>query len=89
MNTKTITRHGIEAQLNPRRKRSRRAPASTSLLVPAVQAAEEIGVPYTTLRELTFRGEIPVLRLGTAWYFERGDIARFIERAKQRLGEHR
>ena len=67
--------------------RGSRTPAnSASVLVPAVQAAKDYGVPYTTLRDLTFRGEIPVVRLGTAWYFDRRDLARFIERSKERLG---
>ena len=46
-----------------------------SVLVRAMQAARQYGVPYTTLRDLALRGEIPVVRLGTAWYFDRRDLA--------------
>lgn len=55
-------------------------------LVAAKPGAAEIGVPYTSLRDAAFRGEIPVVRLGRAWYFERSDLARWVERNKQTLG---
>ncbi len=54
-------------------------------LVPAMTAARETGVPYTSLREAAFRGEIPVVRLGRAWYFERRDLDQWIDGAKERL----
>jgi excisionase family DNA binding protein len=56
-------------------------------LTGAKTAAKETGIPYTTLRDLAFRGEIPVVRLGRAWYFDRRDLARFIAGAKETLGE--
>lgn len=70
-------------------RRARAAADPASVLVPATQAAKQYGVPYTTLRDLAFRGEIPVVKLGTAWYFERRDLAHFIERTKECLGEGR
>jgi excisionase family DNA binding protein len=55
-------------------------------LASAVAAARELGIPYTTLRELALRGEIPVVRLGRAWYFERRDLDRLVEQSKERVG---
>ena len=51
-------------------------------LVPATRAARELGIPYTSLRDITFRGDIPVIKLGRAWYYDRRDLDRFIERSK-------
>jgi hypothetical protein len=56
-------------------------------LIPAKEAARQIGLPYTSLRDHVFRGAIPVFRSGRAWYFDRRDLARFIERSKEKLGE--
>ena len=49
-----------------------------SRLVRAKTAAAETGIPYTSLRDLAFRGEIPVLKVGKAWYFERRDLENWI-----------
>jgi excisionase family DNA binding protein len=46
--------------------------------------AREMGIPYTTLRDLAFRGELPVVRFGRAWYFDRRDLARLVATAKDR-----
>lgn len=57
-----------------------------SRLMPAKAAAREIGIPYTSLRDLALRGEIPVVRLGSrAWYFDRDDLARLIASHKETL----
>lgn len=56
-----------------------------SRLLAAKAAARETGIPYTSLRDLVLRGQLPVVRLGRAWYFDRGDLARFIESRKERL----
>ena len=56
-----------------------------SRLVPAKGAAQETGIPYTTLRDLVFREELPVVRLGRAWYFDRRDLERFINARKDRI----
>ena len=44
---------------------------AASRLVRAKTAAAETGIPYTSLRDLAFRGEILVLKVGRAWYFDR------------------
>jgi hypothetical protein len=56
-----------------------------SRLVSAKLASAEIGIPYTSLRDLVFRGEIPVLKVGKAWYFERRDLDNWIASHKERL----
>ena len=58
---------------------------TVSRLVPAKQAANEIGVPYTSLRQRVFNGELPVVKLGRAWYFKRADLEAFIERHTERV----
>lgn len=45
-------------------------------------AARESGLPYTTLRDLHFRGELPVVKVGRAWYVDARDLDRFIESNK-------
>jgi excisionase family DNA binding protein len=55
---------------------------SVGRLTSATEAAREYGIKYTTLRDLVFRGQIPVVRLGRAWYFDRRDLDRFIAAAK-------
>ena len=57
----------------------------TARLVPAKVASIETGIAYTTLRDLAFRGEIPVVRVGRAWYFERRDLEHWIASHKERL----
>jgi hypothetical protein len=60
-------------------------------LIPAKRAAAELGVPYSTLRDAGFRGDLPVVRIGkndrhSAWYFERRDLDNWIETRKERCG---
>ena len=57
-----------------------------SRLAPATRAAQETGIPYTSLRDLVYRGELPVVKIGRAWYFDRADLARFIDRGKETVG---
>jgi excisionase family DNA binding protein len=54
-------------------------------LVPAKKAAQDLGLPYTSLRLRVFNGELPVVRIGRAWYFKRTDLDAFIERQTQRF----
>ena len=54
-------------------------PDRPSVLVAARPAAAEYGLKYTSLRDLVFRGELPVVRIGRAWYFKRSDIERWID----------
>jgi len=54
-------------------------------LIPAKQAAAELGLPYTSLRRAAFNGLISVVRINRAWYFDRADLNAFIESRKERL----
>ena len=54
-------------------------------LVKAKPGAREYGLKYTSLRDIAHRGEIPVVRVGRAWYFDRRDIEAWIEQRKARL----
>jgi excisionase family DNA binding protein len=58
---------------------------SSSRLVSAKQAAALLGIPYTSLRDLTFRGEIAVVKFGRSWFFERADLDRLVESHKEKL----
>ena len=49
-------------------------------LVSAKAAADLTGIPYTSLRDHALQGDIPIVKIGRAWYFKRADLARFIER---------
>ena len=53
--------------------------------LPAKVASIETGIAYTTLRDLAFRGEIQVVRVGRARYFERRDLDQWIASHKERL----
>lgn len=64
---------------------SRRTTFPSARLVPAKVASIETGIAYTTLRDLAFRGEIPVVKVGRAWYFERRDLENWIVSHKERL----
>jgi hypothetical protein len=68
------------------RKRGPRHPAKpTSRLVPAQQAADEYGLPYTSLRKLHHIGQLPVVKLGRAWFVKRADLDALIERSTERM----
>lgn len=57
----------------------------TPRLVPAKQAADELGVPYTTLRTRVFSGDLPVVKVGRSWYFKRADLDAWVERRTERM----
>lgn len=58
---------------------------AASRLVRAKVAAAETGIPYTSsLRDLAFGGEIPVIKVGKAWYFDRRDLENWIATRKER-----
>jgi excisionase family DNA binding protein len=63
---------------------TRTNPHSTTRLVPAKGAARETGIPYSSLRDAVHRGELPVVKLASAWYFERRDLDNWIESLKER-----
>jgi len=56
----------------------------TPRLEPAKAASQRSGIPYGSLRDLAHRGELPVVRIGRAWYFDRRDIDNWIETRKER-----
>lgn len=66
-------------------RRPRKKAVRTSHMVGAMQAAQEWGLPYTTMRQLAFQGEFPVLKIGRAWYFRRLDLEAFITRHLRQL----
>jgi excisionase family DNA binding protein len=62
----------------------RRTTSPGAKLVTAKDASIETGIAYTTLRDLVFRGELPVVRIGRAWYFNRDDLDRWITEHTER-----
>lgn len=61
-----------------------------SRLIPLRRAAREIGIPYGSLRDAHFRGQLAIVRLGrqtryAAWYVERGELNRWIESRTERV----
>jgi excisionase family DNA binding protein len=62
------------------------APKTTSntpaRLINAKAAAREYGLSYSSLRNILYRGEIQVIRVGRAMYLERRDVDRWIETRK-------
>jgi len=56
----------------------------TPRLVAAKAASRTTGIPDGSLRDFAHRGELPVVRIGRAWYFERTDLDRLIESRKER-----
>jgi excisionase family DNA binding protein len=51
-------------------------------LIRATQAADEYGIPHSSLRDIVHRGELQVVRVGRRWYYERRDLDRWIEAQK-------
>ena len=67
-------------------RRSIRRMANTTHLTrlePIKRTSQRIGVPYGSLRDAHFRGELPVVKVGKAWYLERADVDRWIETRKE------
>jgi excisionase family DNA binding protein len=52
----------------------------------AQAAARYLGVPYTTLRDWTLRGHLPLVRVPDCrrWWFDRRDLDHAVERWKER-----
>ncbi len=53
-------------------------------VLPFKQGVESAGFRYTTMRDMHFRGELAVIKIGRAWYIEVAELARFIERHTER-----
>jgi hypothetical protein len=55
----------------------------TPRLLSAKKAAEYVGLPYTSLRDCVFRGEIAVVRFGAGsrqrWYFQKSDLDKLVD----------
>jgi predicted DNA-binding transcriptional regulator AlpA len=57
---------------------------STPRLIRAPEVVRQYGIALGTLRDVVFRGELAVIRIGRAWFFERVDVDKFIEERKQK-----
>ena len=68
-----------------RRQRSIKGAVAPRLLT-AQAAAAYLGVPYTTLRDWTLRGHLPVVRPPDCrrWWFDRRDLDRAIDAWRER-----
>ncbi len=78
----------LEAAIaTPTRPRPARPVLNHQRLLSAKQAAREYGLAYGTLRDLVFRGRLPVVRFDVSkfarWFFERRDLDRLIESSKE------
>ena len=58
----------------------------TPRLLSQREAANYLGVSYWTLRDLTFRGEIPYIRIKRRILVDRADLERYIGRVKTQHG---
>jgi excisionase family DNA binding protein len=61
-----------------------KTPPAPSRLIPAKDAAEHLGIPYSSLRDLHFNGQIDVVKFGRAWFFKRADLDALVERNTER-----
>lgn len=68
------------------RRRKPKAAAGPSRLLSAKQAAAHLGIAYTSLRDLAFRGEVPIVKFGNRWFFKREDLDRLIDSHTQCAG---
>jgi hypothetical protein len=75
-------RKTTDATSPPSRRQTKAARPSQKLLTLA-QASLEYGPPYTSLRDLVLRGELPAVRLGgtNRFWLRRDDIERLIQRS--------
>lgn len=48
-------------------------------LLGAKDAARYLGIPYTSLRDLAFRGEVPIVKFGRRWFFKLADLDALID----------
>jgi excisionase family DNA binding protein len=66
------------AKPKPKRKRTVPAPTAPSRLLSAADAARYLGIPYTSLRDVALRGELPIVQLGRRWFFTRTSLDELI-----------
>jgi excisionase family DNA binding protein len=50
------------------------------------EAAAYLGISYWTLRDLTFRGEVPHVKIGRRILIDRLDLDAYLEQSKTRQG---
>lgn len=64
-------------------------PKAGSRLLSLQQASAFTGIPSTSLRDIVFRGDLPIVRIPNCrrWWFDRRDLEQAIERWRERLGE--
>ena len=67
----------------PRKSRRKRPVQPKQQLVTVRQASEITGIPYGTLRDLHFRGHLPVVKLPDCdrWWIRRADLDALIDRS--------
>jgi excisionase family DNA binding protein len=58
----------------------------TPRLLSQQEAAVYLGISYWTLRDLTFRGEVPHVKIGRRILVDRLDLDAYLDRAKIRQG---
>lgn len=72
------------------KKRATPTTPAPSRLLSAKKAAAYLGIPYTSLRDLAFRGELATVKFGNGkhryWYFERSELDALIERHRECVG---
>lgn len=51
-------------------------------LVSQQEAADYLGISYWTVRDLTFRGEIPFIKIGRRVLVDRLDLDAYLDRSK-------
>jgi hypothetical protein len=79
----------LTAARHPSGPRRRRPASPQSQLVPFKRGCDEIGLPYTTGRDLARRGEIPIVKFGDGrrahWFVRRSDLTALSERRTERM----
>jgi excisionase family DNA binding protein len=67
----------------PAKRRTRWQAPTRTRLTPVKRSAAENGIPYTTMRDVIHRGEIPVIKIGRAQYVETSDVDHWITSRKE------
>lgn len=72
----------VSAASRPHRRRWTPAPGSERRLIPLDAAAAYLGLSPWTVRELTWKGKLPAVRLVRKLLYDRRDLDRLIDEAK-------
>lgn len=70
-----------KAIVNDERRKRRMA----GRLVTGMNSETYSGVPYTTTRDAALKGQLPVVKIGRRFYFDKADLDRWIDNRKERL----